>query len=96
MLVTSISAAIGLIIMTACIRNENDDSNFIFLVIGRIFLGISQGFFDNYFVRMLEEFTMDNKVYSILITRFFVLKQLGISIGLIVSLFIYKTYNYSD
>ena len=28
---------------------------------------------------MLEEFTMDNKVYSILITRFFILYQLGIT-----------------
>jgi hypothetical protein len=45
-------------------------------------MGVSQGFFDNYYQRMLEEFTTDNKIFSHIITKFFVIKQLAMIIGL--------------
>jgi hypothetical protein len=41
-------------------------------------------------MRLLEEFTIDNRAFSALITRFFVFKQLAIAIGVIVSLVIYN------
>jgi hypothetical protein len=56
MLVTSISAGIGLVLMIP--------QYYGFLLVGRCFLGISQGFFNNYYVKMLEEFTTDKNILA--------------------------------
>ena len=56
MLVTSISAGIGLVLMIP--------KYYGFLLVGRFFLGLSQGFFNNYYVKMLEEFTTDKNILA--------------------------------
>jgi predicted MFS family arabinose efflux permease len=63
---TSLSAAIGLVILTLDISES-----FYLLLLARIFLGLSQGFFDNYYLRMIEEFTPDNKTFCKVVAQFF-------------------------
>jgi len=70
MLVTSISAGIGLVLMIP--------QYYGFLLVGRCFLGLSQGFFNNYYVKMLEEFTTDKNILAQIATKFFINKQLSL------------------
>lgn len=66
MRMTSLSAMVGLVIL-----GLNSDKSYFLLLLGRFFLGISQGFFDNYYLRMIEELTPDNKTFCIVVTQFF-------------------------
>jgi predicted MFS family arabinose efflux permease len=66
MRITSGTAAVGLVILTM-----DSNKSYFLLVLARIFLGLSQGFFDNYYLRMIEEFTPDNKTFCKVVTQFF-------------------------
>jgi MFS family permease len=81
MTITSLSAIVGLLILTT-----NSDKSYFLLVLGRMFLGISLGFFDTYYLRMIEEFTPDNRTFCVVVTEYFYKKQLATIIGLVILL----------
>ncbi len=51
-------------------------------------------------MRMIEDFTTDNKIFSVIITRFFIIKQIANTIGVFTILPLSyirgTTYNYRD
>jgi len=59
MSLTSIFSIIGFILMI-----------YDYLILGRIFLGLANGFFGNYYLRSLEEYSIDNVFFFTMIKRF--------------------------